>query len=291
MSNSRLGKGLEALIRPKEDKMELKPGVTAIPIKFIIPNPNQPRQHFDKTTLNELAASISEKGVLTPVTVYQKGERFILIAGERRWRATKLAGLKNLPAYVVSVTGEEDVMEMALVENIQRENLNAIEEAEAYAYLNSKFDLSHTAIAKSVGKKRTTVSNSLRLLGLPSDIKDSLRDGKISAGHGRQILAMKTPIAMTKMWKKILDENLSVRGVEAIVKEISDKKQSQKVQPSKRHAARRVSPQIKQIEDELVSILGTKVHIHAKKDNGKIEVSYFSVDDLERILELLRKIN
>ncbi len=283
MSNSRLGKGLEALIRSSEEN--LGSGVIAVAITSISPNPHQPRKQFDTKALNELTASIKEKGVLTPVTVYKEEDEYILVAGERRWRASQQAGLKEIPAYVVSVTGEKDVMEMALVENIQRENLNAIEEAEAFAYLNSKFNLSHTAIAKAVGKNRSTVSNSLRLLSLPDEIKESIKNGEISAGHGRSILMLKTPAEMIRFWKKILVEKTSVRAAEDLVKE-SPEKPSKK----KKKTARKTTPQIKYLEDELITILKTKVRIHAKKDDGKIEVSYFSNDDLERIIDLLRTI-
>lgn len=283
MSTSRLGKGLEALIRSSEEK--LGSGVTAVSITSISPNPHQPRKQFDKKALDELTASIKEKGVLTPVTVYKDDEAYVLVAGERRWRASQAAGLKEIPAYVVSVTGEKDVMEMALVENIQRENLNAIEEAEAYAYLNSKFDLSHTAIAKAVGKNRSTVSNSLRLLSLPEEIKNSITNGEISAGHGRSILTLKTSQDMIRFWQKIIHDKTSVRAAEDLVKE-----KSEKSKPKKKKSVRKVTPQIKSLEDELITLLKTKVRIHTNKDSGKIEISYFTDDDLERILDLLRTI-
>ena len=283
MSNSRLGKGLEALIRSSED--QLGSGVTSIPISSISPNPHQPRKQFEKKPLDELTASIKEKGVLTPVTVYKAENEYVLVAGERRWRASQQAGLKEIPAYVVSVTGEKDVMEMALVENIQRENLNAIEEAEAYAYLNSKFNLSHTAIAKAVGKNRSTVSNSLRLLSLPNEIKESIQNGKISAGHGRSILTFKTEPEMIRFWNKILIEKTSVRAAEELVKEKPEKSTVKKKQK-----VRKISPLVKSLEDELITLLKTKVRIHADKESGKIEVSYFSNDDLERIMDLLRTV-
>ena len=283
MSNSRLGKGLEALIRSSED--QLGSGVTSIPISSISPNPHQPRKQFEKKPLDELTASIKEKGVLTPVTVYKAENEYVLVAGERRWRASQQAGLKEIPAYLVSVTGEKDVMEMALVENIQRENLNAIEEAEAYAYLNSKFNLSHTAIAKAVGKNRSTVSNSLRLLSLPNEIKESIQNGKISAGHGRSILTFKTEPEMIRFWNKILIEKTSVRAAEDLVKEKPEKSTVKKKQK-----VRKISPQVKSLEDELITLLKTKVRIHAGKESGKIEVSYFSNDDLERIMDLLRTV-
>lgn len=279
MSNSRLGKGLEALIRPQEDSKNV--GTLTLPIDRITPNPNQPRQQFDEESLQELVASIKQKGILTPVTVWDKDGEYILIAGERRLRAAKIAGLTDIPAYVIEVKDDAELMEMALIENIQRENLNAIEEAEAFAVLNSKFGLTQESVAKAVGKKRVTVANSLRLLKLPSDIKKSIKNGEISAGHGRAILMMKTNQSMSWLWKQIIDKNLSVRGAENIaqakVEEISPKKSIKT----------KIDPRIKHLEDELISALGTKVKLSYSKGSGKIIVNYYSDDDFERIFSLL----
>ncbi len=286
MSNKRLGKGLEALIQPHSDeKIPERYGVDKISISSIKPNPHQPRQQFDKTALEELTASIKEKGILTPITVQKVDNQFILIAGERRLRASKKAGLKNIPAYIIKVADDAEMVEMALIENIQRENLNPIEEAEAYIYLNNQFKLSQEKIAKSVGKKRVTISNSMRLLTLPREIKDSIRSGNLSAGHGRAILMMKTHNAMIGLWKKILKEKMSVRAAEDWAKVKTSKKLE-----LKNKIIRKVNPQIKRLEDELISILGTKVRIIYKKGSGSIGVSYFSDDDLERIIEMIRSI-
>ena len=286
MSNKRLGKGLEALIRPRSDeKIPESHGVDRISIRSIKPNPHQPRQKFDETSLDELTASIKEKGILTPITVQKVGNQFILIAGERRLRASKKAGLKKIPVYIIDVANDAEMVEMALIENIQRENLNPIEEAEAYIYLNNRFKLSHEKIAKSVGKKRVTISNSLRLLTLPREIKESIRNGRLSAGHGRAILMMKTHNSMIGLWKKIIKGKMSVRAAEDWAKE----KTSKKLELRKK-VIRKVSPQIKRLEDELISILGTKVRIIYKKGSGSIEVSYFSDDDLERITEMIRSL-
>ena len=286
MSNKRLGKGLEALIRPRSDeKIPEHHGVDKISIRFIKPNPYQPRQKFDETSLEELTASIKEKGILTPITVQKVGNQFILIAGERRLRASKKAGLKKIPVYIIDVADDAEMVEMALIENIQRENLNPIEEAEAYIYLNNRFKLSHEKIAKSVGKKRVTISNSLRLLTLPREIKESIRNGRLSAGHGRAILMMKTHNSMIGLWKKIIKGKMSVRAAEDWSKEKTLKKLE-----LKKKVIRKVSPQIKRLEDELISILGTKVRIIYKKGSGSIEVSYFSDDDLERITEMIRSL-
>ena len=286
MSNKRLGKGLEALIRPRSDeKIPESHGVDRISIRSIKPNPHQPRQKFDETSLEELTASIKEKGILTPITVQKVGNQFILIAGERRLRASKKAGLKKIPVYIIDVANDAEMVEMALIENIQRENLNPIEEAEAYIYLNNRFKFSQEKIAKSVGKKRVTISNSLRLLTLPREIKESIRNGRLSAGHGRAILMMKIHNSMIGLWKKIIKGKMSVRAAEDWAKERTLKKLE-----LKKKVIRKVSPQIKRLEDELISILGTKVRIIYKKGSGSIEVSYFSDDDLERITEMIRSL-
>ena len=292
MSNNRLGKGLEALIRPEKKEPKKKkrtkitrtsPGVTEILISDIRPNPNQPRREFDKATLEELASSIKLKGVVTPITVRRVEKGFELIAGERRWRASKISNKRKIPAYVINVKNDAEIMEIALIENIQRQDLNALEESEAYAVLNSKFGKSHNEIAKAVGKKRVTISNSLRLLKLPSEIRNSLRKGVITAGHARAILQGKTTNQMIKAWKKIIESNLSVRNSETLFKSA--------VQPLKKKKKKIYSQQVKSVEDKLIEILGTKVKLKAGKNKGSIEISYYSDDDLERIIELIESIS
>jgi len=282
----RLGKGLDAIIASHQGDTSGGAGVAAIPINRIAPNPLQPRQIFDEDALQELAASIRQKGVITPVTVREKDGQYILIAGERRWRASRIAGLREIPAYVIEITDDVDIMEVSLIENIQRENLNPIEEAEAFAVLSGKHDLSQNAIAKAVGKKRVTITNSLRLLKLPAEIKRSLRDQELTAGHGRALLGLKTVAAQVTLGERIIRQGLSVRMTEAIVKDST----SENPPGSKKGKTRRISPQIKRLEDELISILGTKVRIKAGKNNGSIIISYYSNDDLERLLELLHSI-
>ena len=287
MATKRLGKGLEALIRPYEEMQAPAPaGATEIALSKIKANPNQPRKDgLDNTSLEELVASIKEKGVITPITVREFDKGFMLVAGERRWRASKLAGLKKIPVYIVEVADDAEHMEMALIENIQRENLNSIEEAEAYKVLQNDFNLDQTAIAKAVGKKRVTISNSLRLLNLPAEIKASLRKGKISAGHGRAVLAMKTPATQNKLWQRILNEKLSVRAAEDIVKG----KSAPKSKTSKKKI-RRTTAAVRSLENELITLLGTKVCISHKGSEGTIEIEYFSDNDFERIMDLLRTI-
>ena len=290
MSVNRLGKGLEALIRPEKEQKKKrikkasfnKTGVTKIDIKDIVPNPNQPRRDFNQTTLDDLTASIKEKGVITPITVREKKGVYEIIAGERRWRASKKCRKKNIPAYVINVKNDAEAMEVALIENIQRDDLNALEESDAYNLLNTKYSMSHETIAKAVGKKRATISNSLRLLKLPLDIRKSLRLGEISAGHARAILQAKTNAKMISIWKKVINQNLSVRSVEGLLKTSTKKKINQK---------NISSPQVSSLENKLIEMLGTKVKIKPAKDGGRIEISYFSDDDLERLLDLIGSIS
>ena len=287
MATKRLGKGLEALIQGTYNKPPLESGVMPIPINNIVTNPLQPRKDgLDKKSLQELIASIRKKGVITPITVKKDNDQFILIAGERRVRASKHAGLKEIPGYIVSISDESELMEIALIENIQRENLNPIDEAEGFAVLQSKYNHSQDSIAKAVGKKRVTVSNALRLLKLPRNIINSLRSQTISAGHGRAILMMKTSRGMNRLFDLIVSKNLSVRAAEAIAKGKSTKKVSV---TSKK--IRKSSSPLKMIEDELITILGTKVEIHHSKKGGDIEIHFFSDDDFDRILDLLRSID
>ena len=289
MSAKRLGKGLKALIRSDNDKVKNGPAplkiktesISKIKLNDIHPNPNQPRKLFDVAALNELAASILEKGLISPVTVRKVKNGYELIAGERRWRALKYLKKRNVPAYVLDTKNSSDVMEMALVENIQREDLNSIEESEAYSVLNKKYGLSHASIAKAVGKKRVTISNSLRLLKLPLEIRKSLIERKISAGHARAILQTKSHSTMIKVWEIIMEKNLSVRDAENMVKA------KQPNQSKKRKALKNIDHQIAPIEDKLIETLGTKVKLKPFEKGGKIEISYFSIDDLDRIIDII----
>ena len=286
MPTKRLGKGIDALIRPQSNQDVAPAGVISIQISDIKTNPHQPRKIFDKKSLEELAASIKEKGVITPITVKLENNGYVLIAGERRLRASKLIKKKQIPAYIIELTSDSEMMEVALIENIQRENLNSIEESEAYAVLQGKFNLSQSKIAVAVGKSRTTITNALRLLQLPIEVKKSISDNRISAGHGRAILAMKTESKMLNLWKMILEQNLSVRAAEALVKgkTIKFSKKNKKKMKSKKASVRK-------IEDELISIFGTKVQLnHKDNKGGSIVVDYFSNDDLERLLDLIRTI-
>ena len=285
MSSKRLGKGINAIINPNSKKnvnSSSRPGVNRVKINNIKPNPDQPRRDFDKKSLEELSISIKNKGVITPITIRKSGKHYEIVAGERRWRAAKKANLKSIPAYILNIKDNSEMMQVALIENIQREDLNAIEEAEGYAILNSKHGLSHDEIANTIGKKRTTISNALRLLKLPPEIRKSIREGKISAGHGRAILQKKTISAMQVFWKKIINESLSVRAAEALVKPSGKVKKIRKVGVNKGST--------KGIEDKLIEIFGTKVKLKPLQVGGSIEIVYFSDDDLDRILDLLQSI-
>ena len=285
MSSKRLGRGIEALINSElsdKSKKPNSPGVSYINLSDIKPNPDQPRRDFNNTSLDELSKSIREKGVITPITVRESNKGYEIIAGERRWRAAKKAKLKSIPAYILNIGDEAEMMEVALIENIQREDLNPIEEAEGYAVLNSKYSLSHDGIAKTIGKKRTTISNALRLLKLPPEIRKSIRSGEITAGHGRAILQKKSIAAMKNLWKKIVNESLSVRAAESLVKPKPKKKKIKSVIVPK-------AP-IRAIENQLIEIFGTKVKLKPAQIGGSIEIIYFSDDDLERIIDLLQSL-
>jgi len=285
VSSKRLGRGINALIDSKENNKLNKtnaPGVSYIKVKDIRPNPNQPRRDFNSRALNELSTSIKAKGLITPITIRELDKGYEILAGERRWRASKIAKLKSIPAYVLNIDSAAEMMEVALIENIQRQDLNPIEEAEGYAVLNSKYNLSHDYIAKTIGKKRTTISNTLRLLNLPAEIRKSIRNGQITAGHGRAILQKKSISAMKVIWKKIINESLSVRSAEALVKPKVKNKKIKKILISK-------GP-VRAIENQLIEIFGTKVKLKPAQIGGKIEIIYFSEDDLERIVDLLQSL-
>ena len=283
MSSKRLGKGIEALINSnKRNKTNSAENITKIVLSKIKPNPNQPRHSFNDEALNELTKSIKEKGIITPITLRRIVNGYEIIAGERRWRAAKKAKLKSIPAHIVNIENNAEMMELALIENVQREDLNPIEEAEGYLVLNSEYKMSHEDIAKSIGKKRVTVSNSLRLLRLPTEIKKSIKSGHISAGHGRALLQLKTDKLIKSIFKKIIEESLSVRQVESIVKKktINIKKKKVALKESSYRA----------IENQLIEILGTKVKLKPSRIGGSIEIVYFSNEDLERIIDLVKSI-
>ena len=283
MADKRLGKGLDALIPSYATDDRHIDG--AVPLTQIIPNRNQPRQEFNPEQMEELTASIKENGILQPLTVRElEGGNFELIAGERRLRAAKDAGLETVPVYILSVDADVEMMEFALVQNIQRVDLKPLEKAEGYAILSGKYDLSQEDIARRVGKSRPAIANALRLLKLPPEIKSSLNSGKISTGHALAILALRKSLQMMTLHQKVVREELSVRQTEALVKKYSESfKNNLKV----KIVAPKQSDVI-HIENELISLLGTKVAIKKnQKGKGKIQIEFYSENDFQRILEII----
>jgi len=298
MPKKGLGKGLKALI-PDYDLVGDDYIDNQIPINNIIPNHNQPRIDFTSKhaiiSLKELTNSIKLNGVLQPITVRKiKNNKYEIIAGERRWRASKAAGLKTIPCYIINIENDSKMLELALVENLQRENLNPIEEAESYLILKEKYNLSQDEIAKKVGKARTTISNSIRLLKLPSNIKTSLKNGLIQAGHARALLKFHRfdkKRKMENLFKRIKNENLSVRQVEEISsKMIDSKKYNQSIK--KKIQKKILNTDIQTYEENLRTIFGTKVKIEQKKNGtSKIIIDIYSSEELNRILEIVSNFN
>jgi len=288
MADKRLGKGLEALITSYTTKDGDRYLDGAVPIEQIIANRNQPRQDFNPKEMQELTDSIKANGILQPLTVRDLEDgKFELIAGERRLRSAREAGLETVPVYILSVEADVEMMEYALIENIQRVDLNPIEEAEGYAILCGKYNLAQEEIAKRVGKSRPAIANSLRLLKLPPEIKSALKSGNISAGHARAILGVRKSLQMMTLYQKVIRSGLNVRQTEELVKNIAESsKELQKIQKS---APR--NSEIVQIENNLISKFGTKVVIQKKRGGkGKIQIEFYSDSDFQRILDILTDI-
>ena len=293
-----LGRGLSALIPqaapppsaaaaavvvPPEPPAPPRGSVLKLPIEAIHRDTLQPRRHFDEEKLRELTESIKAQGVLMPVLVRKDGDGYKIIAGERRWRASQLAGLHEIPAIVREVT-EVEAFELALVENLQRADLNPMEEAEGYHRLVEEFGLTQELVAQRVGKERSTVANALRLLGLPPEVKEMVAVGHLSAGHARALLGVPRIPEMNELAQQVAARKLSVRDTEKLVQQAKGTKAKDSGKPQKQ------SPQVKALTEELQRILGTKVRLVEKSSGkGTIEVDYFSYDDLDRILKVLRK--
>lgn len=290
VTTKRLGRGLSALIpdiSPERDNNNnVKAGsIHEIEISRIAANPFQPRTDFDPQALQELKQSIAENGLVTPVTVRPHQGSYQLIAGERRFRAVQELGYERIPAYVLEVHDDRQMMEMALIENVQRENLNPIEEALGYQRLIDECTLTQEVVAQKVGKDRVTIANALRLLKLPDSVQESLRKSELSAGHARALLGLPDRAQQIDLWKTILKNSLSVRQVEKLVQRASKPKSAakKKVSPTAPYAVR-------EAEDKLRRIFGTQVKINLQGKGGKIEVEFYSDNDLERLLELMQKI-
>ncbi len=285
MANKKLGRGLNALI-PDAGEEPANSDIKEIKLDMIDLNPYQPRKAFDEEEMNELADSIKEKGIIQPITVCLKEDRYQLIAGERRYRASNKLHLSTIPVYVIKVDSDEDLMEIALVENIQREDLNPIDEALGYSLLINKYKVKQDIVAKKVGKKRSTITNSLRLLKLPQEIQNSVSLQKITSGHARALLAIDNKKKMLNLWQRIINDELSVRATEELVKKINspkkDKSYKRKKEVTNYHLIK--------IENYLKVKFGTRVKIKEQNEEGKIEIYYYSPDDLDRVIELFENI-
>jgi ParB family chromosome partitioning protein len=281
-----LGKGLESLIptggknAPAVSTGTGVGDVQQVAVDAIQPNPRQPRIHFKEEELAELAASIREHGVIQPLIVTPKSDgTFTLIAGERRWQAAEKAGLRTVPV-ITRQANNQELLEIALIENVQRSDLNSLEEAEAYRQLVEEFGLSHEAVAKRVGKSRVAVTNTLRLLGLPDVVKQALVDGKIMEGHARALLALSTQKAQASAMQTVINLSLSVRQTEELVRKLAGQKPIKAKKPAK-------SADVRDVEKRLQHSLGTKVALKHGKKGGTVTIYYYSGEELDALLEKL----
>ena len=279
MRKRALGKGLEALIPTKDDGM-LQEGYRMIPIQAVKPNPHQPRAKIEESDIKNLISSIKEKGIIEPLIVKRTGNTFVLAAGERRFRAAQLAGLKEVPVVIKDLTDQE-LLEIGLIENLHRKDLNPIEEALAYEELHTKFDLTHERIARLVGKDRSTITNALRFLNLPKKIKSFLRNGKLNQGHARALLVLEDEMRMVQIAERIVEEQLSVRVTEALLKRLQRRP---RIVPGPEK-----EPNLLILEDELSKLLHTRVIIEWKRNKGTITIHYYSLEDFTRIHDILKK--
>ncbi len=275
---SGLGKGLEALIPVAQ---ELPAGLVQVPVAAISPNPMQPRTALDPEALAELAASIQEHGLLQPLIVTRQGpDRYQLIAGERRWQAARLAGLATVPAIVKEATPQQ-VLELALVENIQRADLNPLEEAAAFYQLVQEFGLTQEQVAERVGKSRVAVTNTLRLLRLPAEVKQALADGTVQEGHARALLALPTPEAQVAALKTVIGKALSVRQTEELVRRLL-------AEPPPQKSGEPADPETQALEQEFRDTLGTKVELYRnRKGQGRLVIHFYSEEELQAIYDLI----
>jgi ParB family chromosome partitioning protein len=283
----RLGRGLEALLGPKaRDAADAAGNLREIAVASISVNPFQPRRSFNDGALAELTASIEASGLLQPVTVRPVGSRFELIAGERRWRAIQRLGWAKIPA-IVRDYDDQTALSFALIENLQRDDLNALEAAHGYQRLMGEFDLTSSAVARLVGKDRSTVANTLRLLKLPSDVQELLQAGELSEGHCRALLAVEDPAQQSRLAARAASEGASVREVEAMARGDSPTRQRERMM-KKQPAQRPASADARRVEEALRQRLGTDVRLTAKRrGRGLLSLSYYSNDDLSRLLEII----
>ncbi len=299
MSKKALGKGLEALFQSAssgESYTEINRSTQEpfdggfghfVSIDKIITNPDQPRKEFNDELLNELAESVKEKGVLQPILVEKRGDSYVIIAGERRFRASCIAGLKQIPV-IEKKFSEEEKLEIALIENIQREDLSPIEEAKAYLTLINNYNLGQDELSKKIGKNRSTIANSLRLLKMPQDMQDALSSGGITPGHARAILSVVNPADQRILFNRVISGGLSVRECETQAADLNKGIRGLSGQGDKKELLqKKKSPDVMLIEQKFIDALGTRVNLNGNLAKGKIEISYFSRDDLERIFDLI----
>lgn len=284
-----LGKGLNALI--PEDTVILEPkkgkdknddnGYSLIDINLIKSNESQPRKSFDDEKIMELAESIKSNGIIQPLILRKDKDEYIIVAGERRWRAAKYIGIKEIPSVIMDLT-EKQILEISLIENIQREDLNSIEEAIAYKKLISDFDLTQEQLSKRIGKSRVAITNTMRLLNLSEDVQQYIIEGVISEGHGRVLLAITDSKLQCELAQNVIDDKLSVRELEFLIRKLKTKSE-----PSKSKAKKETNPYYKEVIEKLENYFGTKVNVTNKNNKGKIEIEYYSEEDLQRILEII----
>lgn len=275
-----LGKGLGALI--PEDNTKKKENPLMIPINKIKSNDEQPRKSFDDEKIIELAESIKHHGIIQPLILKQDKENYVIVAGERRWRAAKLVGQKEVPAIVMDLT-EKQVLEISLIENIQRQDLNPIEEAIAYKKLLDEFKITQEELSKRIGKSRTAIANTIRLVNLDSRVQSYLIEGILSEGHGRVLLSVKDNDLQYSIAQKAIDDQVSVRELERLVKKMENEKNNK----AEEKVEKELNPYYKDIKNRLQNYFGTKVNLSNKKNKGKIEIEYYSDEDLQRILDII----
>lgn len=277
-----LGKGIGALF-PTEtlENVHNEDQIEKIALQKLIVNPFQPRKTFDDETIEELAQSIKEHGIIQPIVVRTKGKKYEIVVGERRFRAAKLAKLDEIPAIVRNLT-EDQMMELAILENLQREDLTPIEEAEAYQSLVEKLNFTQEELAKRLGKSRPYITNHLRLLQLPEDVRKLVNTGELSMGHGRTLLGLKNKRRIPEIAEKVIKHSLNVRQLEVLIKQLNEEVSRETEKPVKKDIF------VQSTETQLREYFGTNVQIKKSKNKGKIEIEFYSEDDLERILEILQ---
>jgi len=281
---SRLGRGLSALIPEQQEETANNQNLIEVEVAAVKENPFQPRSDFDPVALNELKNSIRQNGVIQPITIRRVDDHFELIAGERRLRAVSELEIEKIPAYIIQVDSKEKMLELAIIENVQREKLNPIEQAKAYQRLIDECSLTQEEVANKIGKDRSTITNMLRLLKLPQEIQRSVQKDELSMGHARALLAVNDAQIQKKIWEKTVKNKLSVRKVEKLVKDFQEDKTKEK------SAKPRRSVFIQKVEEDLRELFGTKVVVRSKKEGGSVDIEFYSPEDLNRLLEIFEKL-